>query len=238
MLCSVGSMAHVGAVCFLTVLMNQVGSSRAEREPTARLLQDLLGTDRHSRASLDGWKPQFQELWIHKKLMAFILIKILGVVAFYEEKLNTELYHEKLKGMRNKGKTHFIFSAWQANFMSVWWNGNFSFLKWVLVHEVLGDSAAVFPIILLEIQNSAPCHWNPKAFWSWALCSIHCGFQRWCPVAQGTPSTRGSSRALSGSERGKSCNTPGWQEESFPNKCNTQRPNQGMKDWISRGALQ
>lgn len=43
------------------------------------------------------------------KLTAFIFIKILGVVVFLHVK--AELYHEKLKGMRNKGKTHFIFSA-------------------------------------------------------------------------------------------------------------------------------
>lgn len=54
----------------------------------------------------------------------------------------------------------------------------------------------------------------------------------------GSGSTRSSFRALPGSERVKSCNTPGWQEENSPNKCNTQRTNQGMKDLISRGALQ
>lgn len=49
---------------------------------------------------------------MHMKLTAFIFIKILGaLVFFYKEKLKAELYHEKLKGMRNKGKTHFIFSA-------------------------------------------------------------------------------------------------------------------------------
>lgn len=102
--------------------------------------------------------------------------------------------------MRNKGKTHFIFSAWQANFLSVWWNGNFSFLKWVLVHEVLGDSAAVFAIILLEIQNSAPCSWNPKAFWSWALCSNQCGQRHCrggCPVAVPCPWEHPAPRAVS-----------------------------------------
>lgn len=170
------------------------------------------------------------------KLTAFIFIKILGVVVFLHVK--AELYHEKLKGMRNKGKTHFIFSAWQANFLSDWWNGNFLILKWVLVHEVLGDSAAVFPIILLEIQNSAPCYWNPKALWSWALCSIQCGHRHsrggcGCALALGKPSTQSGFRAPS--ERGKSCNPPGWQEENFPNKCNTQRTNQDMKDLISIG---